>query len=290
MKRLIMEGLYRPFLLESVGVILMKYVASFSGGKDSTAMILKIIENKMPLTNIVFCDTGLEFGEQRNMIKICLRKFKQLKPDVKIDWIKSEKTFKDYFYTVHTTGKRKGQIWGWPFLMGAWCNSRLKIKTLNKYFREIGEHKRYIGIAYDEPERYKKLGKNCIAPLYDLEMTERDCLNYIKENGFRNPMYWKFKRLGCYLCPKQNLDSLRSLRRHYPLLWQEMLELDKDSPVPFKADGTTVRDLERRFKAEDDEKSIDMREIVLIEPGLFYNLTPSTVAFIGDYMPKILAE
>lgn len=268
----------------------MKYIASYSGGKDSTAMILKIIEKNLPLDNIVFCDTGLEFGEQRNMIKIGLRKFKEIKPSLTIDWIKPEKSFKEYFYTVNTTGKRKGQIWGWPFMLGAWCNSRLKMKPLNKYFREIGEHTRYVGIAYDEPERYKRLKSNCVAHLYDLKMTERDCLNYIKENGFRNPMYWKFERLGCYLCPKQNLNSLRSLRKHYPLLWQEMLEMDKDSPIPFKADGTTLRDLDRRFKTEDEYTDIEIRNISLIEPRLFYDLSSSMVEFIGDYMPKILAN
>ncbi|WP_255626205.1 MULTISPECIES: hypothetical protein [unclassified Clostridioides] len=29
--------------------------------------------------------------------------------------------------------------------------------------------------------------------------------------------------------------------------------MDKDSPVPFKADGTTVHDLEKRFRNEDIE-------------------------------------
>lgn len=247
----------------------MQYIASFSGGKDSTAMILKIIESRLPLNRIVFCDTGLEFGEQRNIIKICERKFKDLKPGLQFDWVKPEKSFEEYFYTVNTKGKRKGQIWGWPFMMGAWCNSRLKIKPLNKYFRQIGECKRYIGIAFDEPERYERLDFNCIAPLYELKMTESHCLNFIKEKGFRNPMYWKFERLGCYLCPKQNLDSLRSLRRHYPDLWQKMLRLDKDSPIPFKADGTTLCDLEKRFKYE-DMNTRGNYNMILVEPRLFY--------------------
>ncbi|MDU7927962.1 MAG: phosphoadenosine phosphosulfate reductase family protein [Veillonella sp.] len=244
----------------------LQYIASFSGGKDSTAMILKIIELGLPLDRIVFCDTGIEFGEQINIVKIAERKFKELKPGIKFDWIRTEKSFEDYFYTVNTTGKREGQIWGWPFMLGAWCNSRLKMKPLNKYFREIGEHKRYVGIAYDEPKRYKRLPKNCIAPLYELKMTEDDCLNYIKSKGFKNPMYWKFERLGCYLCPKQNLNSLRSLRRHYPMLWEKMLKMDKDSPIPFKADGTRLVDIEERFKRED----MKSRKVYpLIEPRLF---------------------
>lgn len=39
------------------------YVASLSGGKDSTAMVLRLVEEKWPLDLILFCDTGLEFPE-----------------------------------------------------------------------------------------------------------------------------------------------------------------------------------------------------------------------------------
>ena len=38
-------------------------VVSFSGGKDSTAMLLKMIEEKIPIDCILFCDTGLEFPQ-----------------------------------------------------------------------------------------------------------------------------------------------------------------------------------------------------------------------------------
>lgn len=39
----------------------MKYVASVSFGKDSLAMLLKLIEFKYPLDEVVFYDTGMEF-------------------------------------------------------------------------------------------------------------------------------------------------------------------------------------------------------------------------------------
>lgn len=38
-----------------------KYIASVSWGKDSTAMILKLIEEKWPLNEVIFYDTGMEF-------------------------------------------------------------------------------------------------------------------------------------------------------------------------------------------------------------------------------------
>ncbi|MDE5946451.1 MAG: phosphoadenosine phosphosulfate reductase family protein [Oscillospiraceae bacterium] len=39
------------------------HVCSFSGGKDSTAMLLKMLEMKMPVDVVLFCDTGLEFPQ-----------------------------------------------------------------------------------------------------------------------------------------------------------------------------------------------------------------------------------
>ena len=40
-----------------------KYVLSLSGGKDSTAMLLRLLEEKLPVNLILFCDTGLEFPQ-----------------------------------------------------------------------------------------------------------------------------------------------------------------------------------------------------------------------------------
>ena len=39
----------------------VKYIASCSFGKDSLAMILRLIEEKYPLDEVIFYDTGMEF-------------------------------------------------------------------------------------------------------------------------------------------------------------------------------------------------------------------------------------
>jgi len=39
----------------------MKHVVSWSGGKDSTAMLLSMIKRGMPIDQIVQMDTGKEF-------------------------------------------------------------------------------------------------------------------------------------------------------------------------------------------------------------------------------------
>ena len=246
------------------------YIASFSGGKDSVAMVLRLIEENKPLDRVAYIDIGLEFGEMNNMIKICERKFKELKPNLEFDYIKPDKSFEEYFYTVKKKGKFKGQIYGWPFTAGfnSWCNDRLKQRPFRRYERQFEDSIIYLGIAVDEPKRLKKLESNRRAPLAEWGMTEADCLKYIKEKGFQNPMYWKFERQGCYLCPKQNNKSLKVVRRRYPDLWEKMLRMDKDSPIPFRADGTTLQELENRFRYEESQMII--KPLPFVERELFY--------------------
>lgn len=41
----------------------MKHIVSFSGGKDSTLMLLMMLEKGMSVDDIIFADTGMEFQE-----------------------------------------------------------------------------------------------------------------------------------------------------------------------------------------------------------------------------------
>ena len=239
----------------------MKHIVSYSGGKDSTAMLLKMIDEGWPIDEIVFIqimatDTlGAEFPYMYEY----LDKVDQYCKDrigIGITRVMHPQglTFENYFYRQTAKGKNKGRIYGWPYTLGAWCNSRLKMIPIDKYFNAQGEHTRYIGIAVDEPKRLARLEANEIAPLAEWGMTEADCLEYLKEKGFYNELYDDFKRLGCWFCPKQNLKSLRVVRKKYPELWEQMLEWDKDSPNSFRADGRTVHDLDVKFKEEEDER------------------------------------
>lgn len=47
----------------------MKHIVSFSGGKDSTAMLLRMLEENMPIDKIIFVDTGKDFPDMLEHIK-----------------------------------------------------------------------------------------------------------------------------------------------------------------------------------------------------------------------------
>lgn len=209
-----------------------KHIVSFSGGKDSTAMLLRMIELNYKIDDIIFCDTGLEFDE---LIEYVIKIESYI--NKKITIIKPEKDWDYWFYKKITKGDKTGQIYGFPYIVGAWCNNRLKIRPMNKYFKKIGKnHIRYIGIASDEPQRLLRLKENCRTPLVEWGWSEDDCLKYLKSKNLLNPLYNKFKRIGCYLCPKQSIGSLRILFNDYPEKWSKLKQYEKDSPIKFKPD------------------------------------------------------
>ena len=75
----------RPFL----------HIVSLSGGKDSTAMLLMMLEKNMPVDVILFCDTGLEFPDMYKHIEE-LEKY----TGMKITRVKAEHSFEYYFFSV----------------------------------------------------------------------------------------------------------------------------------------------------------------------------------------------
>lgn len=131
---------------------------------------------------------------------------------------------------------------------GAWCNDRLKVSALNK----INSNSIiYMGIAADEPTRFRNLTDAKKSPLVEAGWDEERCRIWCMENDLLSPIYTTATRGGCWFCHNQGVGQLRLLRKNYPDLWALMLKWDEDSPCSFKADGHTVHDFEKRFALED---------------------------------------
>lgn len=224
-----------------------KHIVSFSGGKDSTAMLIKMIENGMNVDEVVFADTTLEFPEMYEWID----KIEDY-IGMKITRLSPKHSFDDWFYGVFTSGKLKGRVRGFPYVIGpCWWSRDAKYNILTKNMG-CGNFI-YIGIAYDEVKRSKakqykdKPNKYCF-PLVDWKMSEQDCFDYLKNIGLEHPLS-DFDRTGCWLCPKQKINSLRILFNKYPDLWKKLKKYEKDSPHGFRP-NVSIDDLEIRFKNE----------------------------------------
>lgn len=235
----------------------MRHIASVSFGKDSLAMLLKILENPdiYPLDEIVFCDVMANENESGNFdlqhefilktIPIIERLAK-----VPVVIVKAETSFEEQFYKKKgSRAKNPNTIYGFPMTICAWCNDRLKMKPLDNYFKSQGDHIRYLGLAFDEPKRVARLEKNEIAPLYELGITEEQAKQICKENNLLSPIYQYFDRDGCWFCPKQSNKSLKIIWEKFPRYWNKLREWQKDSPVPFKP-NLTIFDLEKKFEKE----------------------------------------
>lgn len=227
----------------------MKHIVSFSGGKDSTAMLLRMLEEKMPIDEIIYCDTGKDFPEMYKHIKQ-VDEYIYTNYAMQITTLKAEKSFDYYMFDhVKTRGKNKGKKgYGWATMRARWCTTLLKNNVIDNYLKDYKDegYIEYVGIAYDETKRMKDKKY----PLVEWKMTEKDCLQYCYDRGFDwDGLYEHFDRLSCWCCPLKNQKELKILYIHHPKLWIELKEMDKKSYNQFKT-NYSVEELEEKFKED----------------------------------------
>lgn len=231
-------------------------VISFSGGKDSTAMLLMMLERGLQVDRIINVDTTKEFPAMYDHIKKVEKYIGRKIETVKIDF--------DYWFGEHikTRGKRKGERgYGWPDFRNRWCTALKREAFSNILYKgEYDPRKRGIavdefhGIAVDEIERTQKNqdGTRSIKyPLVEWGITEKDALEYCYSKGFDwGGLYEEGRaRVSCFCCPLQNLKSLKLTYDNQPELWRLMLDMDKKSFRRFRGDYT-LSELTERFSKQ----------------------------------------
>ena len=232
----------------------MKYIASVSFGKDSLAMLLRLLEENKPLDEVIFYDTGMEFQaiyNIRDKVKVLLKekdiKFTELHPANSMEFDMFERSIK-----CRNGGCRKG--YGWCGGVCRW-GTTFKIQTMAGYLKQYGDNVcEYIGIAVDEPKRLEKERKgNKLFPLAEWGMTEQDCLSYCYARGFDwvedgIHLYDILDRVSCWCCANKNLKELKNYYLYLPKYWQKLKELQSKTDRPFKYNKYTIFDLEKKFK------------------------------------------
>lgn len=207
-------------------------IASVSWGKDSLAMLHWLIERGMPLDEVVFYDTAMEFEaiyrERDSMLpllKECGIRYTELAPTEPFWYsmfarpVKSRKTGE-----VHKYG------YGW---CGGPCRwgTTAKQRVLDRYAEARGAVV-YVGIAADETARLAKGSKPYKRhPLADWGMSESDCLSECyrhghswEEGGVR--LYDVLDRVSCWCCKNKNQRELKAIHDNLPDYWQRLLSLE----------------------------------------------------------------
>lgn len=236
----------------------MRHIISFSGGKDSTAMLIMMLEKGMQIDDIVYFDCGnREFPQMaehiRQVEEYIGRQITRLYPS---------RGDLNYWMFDYKPKPRKGNTpkigKAWPGPTLRWCTG-LKTNAINKYYSQYrGEGIiSYVGFAADEINRMIRPNTSSHwyesrFPLFDFDMTEADCLEYCHSKGFTwGGLYNHFKRVSCWCCPLQPLKELKQLYLHFPELWERLKDMDRRAWNTFRSDGQSVEDLERRFYFEE---------------------------------------
>lgn len=223
-------------------VVKMKYIANCSFGKDSLAMVLYILENGLPLDEVVFYDTGMEFCavyRNRDRLLTMLREkgiqYTELRPRNAFLYDMLERP-------VESRQKGRHTGYGWCGGVCRW-GTTWKTQVLDRYAQGAVQ---YIGIAADEQYRRRKLTKNKRPVLAEYGMTEGDCLAYcrrrdwdwqeespVTESGYVE-LYDILDRVSCWCCANKNKKELKNIWRYLPQYWKRLQYIQSRLERPMK--------------------------------------------------------
>ena len=206
-----------------------KYIAMLSGGQDSTAMTLRLLELGKPVDYIIFSDTGLEHDEMYEYLDK-LDAFFQRKYNKKIIRLYPKNSFEHWTFGKNTKGDNIGMIRGTPRVsLPCFWRREAKEYPLIRWLKEKGikDFIKYVGCTSTETERATNMGLyNYEAPLIEWGWTEQDVQTYLKENQMENKLYQHFLRTGCAVCPKQRIDDKYMVWKHYRKHWDYMVDVE----------------------------------------------------------------
>jgi len=189
---------------------MLEYIASVSFGKDSTAMLLMMLERKEPIHSVLYFDTEREFPEIRAHAKKLIAdtgvRFQPVRHWAGFDFLEAR--------------------YGRPHPSGGWC-AATKRNTCKNYMRlmlkDNPDTVECIGFSADEQKRADKMRKTkkwpVRFPLIEWGMTEKMALEYCYDHGyFFDGIYdWMpSKRVSCYDCPKQSEADWIAIKKHHP--------------------------------------------------------------------------
>lgn len=252
-----------------------RHILSFSGGKDSTALALHLVNNYPDIAErleVVFCDTGTELPETYDYI----RRFQAITGlDVKfINALQYNRHSVDDKRNRNAFDLTLAELYGnfLPRPSMRWCTRELKIKPLEAY---VGGDRAYsyIGIRVEEKrdgyqqraQPAKPGGKPVviseqpnILPVYPFKEDNLDLYDVktiLDDSGLGLPRYYQWRsRSGCYFCFYQQIGEWQGLKENHPELFEKAKEYE--SPGNTWVQGRSLEDIEKlktRYEVPDGE-------------------------------------
>ena len=248
----------------------MKYIASWSGGKDSTASIILAHEHNEPLDLIIFSEVMFDkniSGELPEHIDFIKNKaipvFESWGYAVKI--LHAKLNYMDIFMREPTKGRNfgTGKKTGFPMSGKCQINKSVKVLPIKNFLNSVGEEfTQYIGIAVDEPVRMNRIvdSGDKVSLLEKYGYTEQMAFDLCKKYDLLSPIYELCPRGGCWFFPNARYAELKNLRTNHPDLWNKLLELENEPDLIGNMwntlTKTQIHDWEERFYWEERQMNI----------------------------------
>jgi len=210
------------------------WLISYSGGKDSTTLLLltlKLAHEKGLRVGVVYNNSGGDIPEITDLVSRVLAYVRELGHETYIT--KPERSFFDYLLTRYSPPR-------WNF---RWCCKRLKEVPFRRFIKALSGSRRVLNLVGNRREEarwrgwfLREVGENLIyvAPLYDIRNEE--VWSVLGEVSKELNVEWVYRdlweayrgglarRTGCWFCPLVVLDRMLLARPMLMKLKLEMLE------------------------------------------------------------------
>lgn len=196
------------------------HIVALSGGKDSTALALRLAEVE-PREYVFICnETGDELPE---MVEHWNRLEQMLgAPIVRVRHVRG----------LFEESQHQKML---PSVFGRWCTRILKIEPTLRYVAELPtDAVLYVGLRADEEARRGLYGDeiNVRFPMREWGWNEKAVFDYLESRGVCIP-----KRTDCAICPYQRLGEWRDLYNEHPERYRRAIMLEKQMGATIRSPG-----------------------------------------------------
>lgn len=215
----------------------------WSGGKDSTATILLMLENGIPIRQVKHVrmmwndETPATLPAMVNFVDEAAEKLRQMGLKVVIrPSVKTAVTLATARFSQTKDEYKIGKQYGWMAFIRGQCKFQGVKERTSK--TDAGKYQ-MLGYAADETSRLHRLGGKTQSILQTLAIAEADCYSICDNAGMLSPHYKAAERDGCWFCPNCRKEERVRLRRESPGLYREIEWLT--SITQCKVDGLVDR-------------------------------------------------